>query len=90
MAKEDLEIGMKITGTFKTALEQQIGEAVKIERAHRDDIKLLNSKAEFNRCELPRLMPHTRKQAKKELLEELLEERIVKEKLRKLKKILMI
>ena len=52
----DIEFGMRVTSTFRSALERQISEAVKIEREYRVGKMLLNSKSEFNRCEIPRLM----------------------------------
>ena len=48
--------------------------------------KILNSKSEFNRCELPRLKVGTRKQTLVELQEDDEETKKWKEKIRKLKK----
>ena len=62
-----IEFGMRVTESFRSAIERQIGEAVKIERENRRGKKLLNSKSEFNRWEIPRLMAGTDKELMKEL-----------------------
>ena len=53
---EEMEVGMKVRSTFKSAIERQISEAVAISRA---ETILMNSKAEYNRCKLPRLNTQT-------------------------------
>ena len=53
--KEELEIGMKVKATFKSAIERQVSEAVAIAREEGSGTSLMNSKAEYNRCKLPRL-----------------------------------
>ena len=45
---------MRVIGTARTALERQTREAVRIRRRGREG-SILNSKAEFNRCYIPRL-----------------------------------
>ena len=82
----DMEFGIRVTGTYTSAIERQIAEAVKIEKEVKKGKKLLNSKSEFNRCELPRLKIGTRKQTLQELQEDDDETRKWKDKLRKLKK----
>ena len=52
---EDLEVGMRVRSTFKSAIERQISEAVAISREESTGTRLMNSKAEYNRCKLPRL-----------------------------------
>ena len=52
---EDMEVGMRIRSTFKSAMERQVAEAVAICRDESQGISLMNSKAEYNRCKLPRL-----------------------------------
>ena len=44
----------EIIGFFSTALERQIAEAVRILRTGAE--RILNSRGEYNRCSLPRLM----------------------------------
>ena len=58
----NIEFGMKILKSTRTAFERQILESVLIQqnRAHH----LMNSKSEYNRCALPRL---TAKLGEKEL-----------------------
>ena len=50
-----MEVGMKVRSTFKSAIERQISEAVAICKEEREGTNLMNSKAEYNRCKLPRL-----------------------------------
>ena len=50
-----MEVGMKVRSTFKSAIERQISEAVAISRAENEGVTLMNYKAEYNRCKLPRL-----------------------------------
>ena len=50
-----MKFGMCIVKSFKTAFERQIGEAVKISSEKRKGTMLLNSKAEYNRCSIPRI-----------------------------------
>jgi hypothetical protein len=51
---DKVEFRMKAVKFHKTAFERQVYESVKIQniREHHD---ILNSKAEFNRCAIPRL-----------------------------------
>ena len=49
------EFGMKVIRSHKSAFSRQVHEAVLIEMAEGG---LLNSKGEFNRCEIPRLTVH--------------------------------
>ena len=50
----DIKIGMRIRSTFRSAIQRQISEAVAIYREEKQGTELLNSKAEYNRCKLPR------------------------------------
>ena len=77
---------MRVVKRCKTALERQVGEAVHIEIAQRKGYKLLNSKSEFSRCSLPRLMLGNHKDIREELENEKLEEKTINEKIRQLKK----
>ena len=52
---EEMEYGMRIRASFKSAIERQISEAVAIDLEEKSGTKLMNSKAEYNRCKLPRL-----------------------------------
>ena len=51
--KDPIDFSMKVLKTHKTAFSRQVHEAVLIKMNERNDI--LNSKGEFNRCQLPRL-----------------------------------
>ena len=76
------EMRFKIVGNYRTALTRQITEAVRIRRRGGEGA-VLNSKAEFNRCFLPRLklveeqeisvMEQAEQQADKEMVEQLRE-----------------
>ena len=46
---------MKVKSTFRSAIERQVSEAVAIAREESSGTNLMNSKAEYNRCKLPRL-----------------------------------
>ena len=46
------QFSIQVVGSYRDALSQQVGEAVRIDLRGED---VLNSKAEFNRCRLPRL-----------------------------------
>ena len=57
---------MKVVRSFKTALSRQVGEAVRIRRRGGEG-NILNSKAEYSRSRIPRLMVD--QQANKEILQ---------------------
>ena len=86
MQMKDVKFGMRITGTYRSAIERQIAEAVKIEREVLQGKKLMNSKSEFNRCELPRLNAGTRKEALETLRAEDDETKMLNRKLRMIRK----
>ena len=67
---DDLEFGMRIRNSFKTALDRQVGEAVAISREKRAGTDLLNSKAEYNRCKIERLDTRSEKIKLKEISKE--------------------
>ena len=46
----DMRFGMRVKGSFRSAMERQIGEAIAIDREKRDGKILMNSKSEYNRC----------------------------------------
>ena len=82
----ELEFGMRVRESYNTAIERQVGEAVSISVEKRNGKKLLNSKAEYNRCTLPRLCTKSGKTIFKEKLEDDAEESIYKEKIKMLRK----
>ena len=51
----DPDFIMRVVRHFKSALSRQVGEAVRIRRRGEAG-KILNSKAEYNRCRIPRLV----------------------------------
>ena len=81
---EEMEIGMKVKSKFKSAIERQISEAVAISREERDGTILMNSKAEYNRCKLPRLNTMSLAEQMKEAEEE--KEKEMAKQIRELKK----
>ena len=50
---EEIRFGMKILKSTRTAMERQILESVLIQKARESNI--MNNKAEYNRCAIPRL-----------------------------------
>jgi hypothetical protein len=50
-----IDFGMKILRNTRTAFQRQILESVIIQRERKHH--LINNKAEYNRCALPRLTP---------------------------------
>ena len=85
---DDIEFGMKIMKATRSAYERQVLESVTIqkERGH----NLMNNKAEYNRCALPRL---TTKLGKRDLekwregdKEEMMKEASIEENIRMRKK----
>ena len=63
LCHEELEHGaytkpdfvMRVVRSYKTALSRQVGEAIRIQKRGGEGA-ILNSKAEFNRCQIPRLV----------------------------------
>ena len=60
---------MKVVRSFKTALSRQVGEAVRIRRRGGEG-NILNSKAEYSRSRIPRLVIDRQADREIELLEE--------------------
>ena len=71
---------------FRTAIERQVAEAISIAREKNRGKKLLNSKSEYNRCKLPRIITKNLRKEKEEIDEENEEDRIVRELLRNMVK----
>ena len=86
MPLDELEFGIKITRSFCTAIESQIGEAITISREQRTGTTLLNSKAEYNRYVIHRLDNRSEKEKQKETTELNLNENLFKELLKGIKK----
>ena len=59
---DNIEFGMRVIKSTRSAFERQILESVTIQKMRNNHI--MNNKAEYNRCALPRL---TAKQGEKEL-----------------------
>ena len=83
---EEMEIGRKIKSSFKSAIERQISEAVAISRADKEGVILMNSKAEYNRCKLPRLNTQSIEDQMKEAEEEKKKEKEIEKEIKELKK----
>ena len=86
MKMEEIKIGMKIRSTFRSAIERQISEAVAIYREEESGTELMNSKAEYNRCKLPRLNTQSLTEQMKEAEKEKEREAKLKKEIRLLKK----
>ena len=83
---EDLEVGMRVRGTFKSAIERQISEAVAISLEERKGTNLMNSKAEYNRCKLPRLNTQSLEDQIEEVEAEKKKKRELESQIREMKK----
>ena len=82
---EDLKFGMRVRNVYNTSLERQVGEAIAIDYELRGGKKMMNSKSEYNRCTLPRIVTRNPKEHLKEENEEKEEEEILKGEIRKLR-----
>ena len=67
------------------ALERQIGEAVAIDMEQRKGMELLNSKSEYNRCQIPRITTRSAKEMLEEKEMEVENEKKVTSEIRKMK-----
>ena len=85
---EEVVFGMKVIKTARSAFERQVAESVMIQ-SNKMDHHILNSKAEYNRCALPRLTAkignYTIDELEKEKEKEREEEKKVLQKIRNLK-----
>ena len=83
--REEMKFGMRVRNVFKTSLERQVGEAVAIDYEMRLGKTLMNSKSEYNRCTLPRIVTRNPKEHLKEIEGEKAAEEILKKEIRKLR-----
>ena len=65
MKIDEMKFGMRVKKSYTTAIERQVAEAVSISFEKKKGKTLLNSKAEYNRCSLPRLSTKSKKEVKK-------------------------
>ena len=63
MKLEEMEFGMKVKDSFKTAIERQVSEAVSIAKETKEETTLLNSRSEFNRCKIQRIITKNMKKS---------------------------
>ena len=78
----EIKFGMKILKTCRTSFERQIYESVAIQQNRQEHV-ILNSRAEYNRCSLPRLRTQLGENEYKEYSSEVLEEQKQEEELDK-------
>ena len=83
---DELKVGMRIRKTFKSALERQIGEAIAIKVSQERGYTLMNSKSEYNRCKIPRIVIDTENETYKKLKIQEENDRIKKTSIRMMKK----
>ena len=83
---EDMKIGMKVRAQYRTVLERQVGEATSILIDQRKGIDLLNSKSEFNRCTLPRLVSGNPREILKNAKNDEEEEKEIEAEIREMKR----
>ena len=67
--KEEPKFTMRVVRSYRSALARQIGEAVRIRRRGGEG-RILNSKAEYNRCTIPRLILYNLDEEELERMEE--------------------
>ena len=79
---EEVKWGMFILKYQRSAFERQIAEAVAIEKESKTS-EILNSKAEWNQCQLPRLVTRIGNEETKLLEKEIEEEKKIEEELEK-------
>ena len=86
----EMEFGMKVLKTHRTAFNRQISESVEIQN-QKQDHHILNSKSEYSRCALPRLTAKIGEESFKKMeqkkKEELEEEKQLEYKIRELRTI---
>ena len=86
MKLEEMQYGMRIRKSYNTAIERQVAEAVSISFEKKNGKILLNSKAEYNRCTLPRISTKSKKETDREKEIDDAEEKIFEEKMKILRK----
>ena len=77
---KEMKMSVKIVKSYRSSFERQIGESVMINHNLRENVQLLNSKNEYNRCSIPRLtIAPTRDEIMEEILEEQEEKKLKRE-----------
>ena len=79
----EVQFGMKIIKTCQSSFERQIYESVMIQQ-ERKSHHILNSRTEFNRCSLPRIITQVGEQVYENYSKEIQQEKEQEEKLEKL------
>ena len=81
-----MKFGMRLRKKYRTPIERQIGEAVAIDYEKRKGTTLMNSKSEYNRCQIARINTRSEKESLKEIEKETEEEERLKKEMRELRK----
>ena len=84
--KSDMKFGMRLRKSYRFPIERQVGEAIAIDRESRKGTILMNSKSEYNRCQIARITTLSKSESKKEIEKENEEERRYKEEIKEMKK----
>ena len=77
-----MRFGMRLRRSYKTPIERQIGEAVAIDVEKRGGTNLMNSRSEYNRCQIARITTKSEKETLKEVEQEAEEEERLKKELK--------
>ena len=77
-----MRFGMRLRRSYRTPIERQIGEAVAIDVEKRGGTILLNSRSEYNRCQVARISTKSEKETLKEIEKEVKEKERLKEDLK--------
>ena len=80
--KNDMRFGMRLRRSYRTPIERQIGEAVAIDVEKRGGTNLMNSRSEYNRCQIAKISTKSEKETLKEIEKEVKEEERLKEDLK--------
>ena len=65
--KNDMRFGMRLRRSYRTPIERQIGEAVAIDVEKRGGTNLMNSRSEYNRCQIAKISTKSEKETLKEI-----------------------
>ena len=75
-----MRFGTRIRRSYRTPIERKIGEAVAIDFEKRKGTTLMNSRSEYDRCQIARISTKSEKETMKEVEKEnKLQERLKKD-----------
>ena len=84
--KSEMKFGMRLRNCYRSPIERQVGEAIAIDREKRKGTVLMNSKSEYNRCQIARISTLSKSESKKEIEKETEEEKRYKEEIKEIRR----